>query len=119
MHVVPVELPFSVSDGEEVRLFFSDEDLILRFVDWRENRVECTFRETLAFRWSARPTAETPRDDSTYEVLESPWLLDEARLDGYSDPDGFAHYVLCFNASKVLEVLSRRVVRQDVMEQGA
>jgi hypothetical protein len=108
MQVAPVEFGFSVADGERVEVFFSEGDLVLRFVDWRETKVEHRFVEALAFRWAARPTIETPRDDSSCEVLESSWLLDEVRCEGYSAPEDFAHYVLCFNAAKVLEVISRR-----------
>ncbi len=108
MEVVPVQLGFSVADGESVGLSFSGGDLVLRFTDWREQRVEHRFVEALAFRWSARPSVETPRDDSTYEVTNSAWLRDEVHLDGYSTPEEFIHLVLCFNAEKVLEVIARR-----------
>ena len=108
MELARTQLGFSVADGEAVEVSFANGDLILRFTDWREQSVEHRFVEALAFRWSARPTVETPRDDETYEVLASSWLLDEVRSDGYSTGDEFIHYVLCFNASKVLEVISRR-----------
>ena len=109
MNVIPAQFPFSVADGEQVDVSFSGDDLVLSFVDWQDKRVEHRFSEVLAFRWSARPTTQTPRDDSTFEVVESSWLLDEVRLDGYAKPEDFVHHVLCFNASKVLEVVSRRV----------
>jgi len=105
MHVIPAQFPFSVADGEDVDLSFSDGDIVLTFVDLQEKRVEHRFSEVLAFRWSARPTTETPRDDSTFEVTESSWLLEEVRLEGYAKPEDFVHHVLCFNASKVLEVM--------------
>lgn len=108
MRVIPVELGFSVADGEQVDLSFSRAELVVRFIDWRENQVEHRFGETLAFRWSARPTIPMPREDSTFEVLESSWLADEVRLEGYAELEEFAHYVLCFNAEKILEVISRR-----------
>lgn len=108
MKVIPAEFPFSVADGEQICLSFAHDDLVLRFVDWHENQVEHRFAEVLAFRWSARTTVETPRDDSVFEVIESPWLLDEVRLEGHATPEDFVHHVLCFNASKVLEVISQR-----------
>jgi hypothetical protein len=110
MRVIPTNLGFSVADGEGVALSFTGGDLLLRFVDWRETPIEHRFEEALAFRWSSRPTIETPRDDETYEALESTWLQDEVRLEGYK-PEEFVHYVLCFNAEKVLEVISRRPAR--------
>jgi hypothetical protein len=107
MRVIPANLGFSVADGEDVDVSFTGGDLLLRFMDWRETPIEHRFEEALAFRWSARPPMETPRDDETYEAVESPWLLDEVRLEGHT-PEEFAHCVLCFNAAKVLEVISRR-----------
>jgi hypothetical protein len=108
MGAVPLDLGFSVADGEQVSLVFSGGDLLLSFIDWCEHRVEHRFKDALAFRWSSRPTVETPRDDSTFVVPESSWLAEEVRLEACSDPENFAHQVLCFNAEKVLEVLSRR-----------
>jgi hypothetical protein len=85
MQVAPVQLGFSVADGERVDVSFADGDLALRFVDWREQIVKARFLETLAFRWASRPSLETPRDDSTYEVVDSVWLQDEVRLDGLTN----------------------------------
>src|SRR4051812_14670450 len=65
-------------------------------VDWREQAVEIRFLEALAFRWASRPSVDTATDDSTYEVVDSVWLLDEIRLESPANPEDFAHYVLCF-----------------------
>jgi hypothetical protein len=108
MDIVPANLGFSVADGEHVEVTFANGDLLLRFVDWREQPVEARFTDALAFRWASRPSFETPRDDSTYEFLGSTWLDAEVRFEGLSYPGNFAHYVLCFNASKVLEIIARR-----------
>jgi hypothetical protein len=109
MGVAPADLDFAVADGERIEIAFADRDLVLRFVDWREEQVERRFPDTLAFRWSKRPTIETPRDDTAYEVLESLWLLDEIQNETPPSPGDFVHYVLCFNAAKVLELISRRL----------
>ena len=108
MRSVPAQLPFTVADGEQIQIAFAEGDLVLRFLDIGERPVEYRFRDALAFRWSARSTIETPRDDMALEVAESAWLADEVCLDGYSKPEEFVHRVLCFNAAKVLEVISRR-----------
>jgi hypothetical protein len=108
MPIVFAELPFMVADGERIEVTFADGDLVLRFVDISKHAVEYRFRNVLAFRWSARSTVETPRDDMAFEVMESAWLADEVQLDGCSKPEEFAHHVLCFNAAKVLEIISRR-----------
>jgi hypothetical protein len=102
------DFKFSVADGEAVTLSFDGGDLILDFKDWREQSAQHRFVEVLAFRWAACPTVATPRDDSTYEVRDSAWLLDELKSEGYSAPEEFVHHILCFNAAKVLEVISRR-----------
>src|SRR3954470_16302827 len=109
MELSAFSLGFPVGDGEGIELQFAGGDLLLRFTDWREQPVEHRFVEALAFRWSARSTVETPRDDATYQVLDSAWLADEVGLEGYSTATDFAHYVLCFNAAKVLEVVCRRI----------
>ncbi len=108
MQIAPIGLGFSVADGEHVELTFRDGDLVLRFIDWREQPVEHCFVDAIGFRWSTHASVETPRDDTTYQVLDSAWLTDEVRSEGYEIGD-FGHYVLCFNAEKVLEVLSRLV----------
>jgi len=106
--VVQTDLGFSVADGEDVQVTFVNGDLRLQFVDWREQPIEYRFVEALAFRWSGQSTVDTPRDDATYEVQDSTWLREEVRRDGYDAPQEFVHTVLCFNAAKVLEVISRR-----------
>ena len=108
MDLVPADLDFAVADGERVETAFADGDLVLRFVDWREERIERRFPDTLAFRWATRSTVETPRDDMAYEVPESPWLVEEVRSEAYSNPGDFVHFILCFNAAQILEVISRR-----------
>ncbi len=104
--LLPCDLGFSVADGEDVRLLFSDGDLVLTFTDWREQQIEHRFPEALAFRWSYAPSHPTPRDDSTYVLEASEWLQGSADAEGVPSL-GFRHYILCFNAEKVLEVVSR------------
>lgn len=108
--LVTANLGFSVADGEAITMAFDSGDLMLRFCDSREQNVELRFVEALAFRWPARPTVETPRDDSTYEVRGSNWSADEVQLEGPARPEEFVHHVLCFNAEKVLEVIGRRTL---------
>ena len=64
MLIVPAQLPFMLADGEQIQIAFAEGDLVLRFQDIGEQPVEYRFRDTLAFRWSARSTIETPRDIS-------------------------------------------------------
>ena len=108
MNLVPAELTFSVADGEGIEVAFRDGDLTLRFTDWREQPVQHCFVDTLAFRWSAQASVPTPRDDEAYQLVDSSWLSEEVRAEVVAKPEDFAHYVLCFNAAKVLEVISRK-----------
>lgn len=108
MNLLSVELPFSVADGERIEVVFRDGDLVLRFIDWRGQPVEHHFVDTLAFRWSTQSTVRTPRDDAAYELEDSLWLSEETRPEALADRTHFAHYILCFNVAKVLEIISRR-----------
>jgi hypothetical protein len=113
MKTIKIQFPLPVADGERVELHYSNRDLILRFVDWRERPAEHRFVETLAFRWQAKASASVPRNDEVYEVLGSPWLAQELQDEGLNDADAFAHYILCFNAEKVLELVCRRTFPAD------
>jgi hypothetical protein len=106
MRYVEASLGVSTADAEQVVLRFEDGDLHVSFVDWKEQPRILTFREVLAHRWQELDDP-VPRDDTTFEALESPWLAKQAQLHGVS-ADGYAHYILCFNASGVLDVLARR-----------
>ena len=108
MTLVPAPFPFSVADAEAVELSFAEGDLVLRFTDWKGKPVSHRFAETLAFRWSARSSVETPRQDSIFEVPDSAWLREEVEAERISSAEAFVHYVLCFNAAKTLEVICRR-----------
>ena len=105
--VAVVDLGFSVADADVQELAYNGVDLVIRLRDWRERAVEYHFVDTLAFRWSGTPSLPTPRDDECYVALDSEWLRTETRADGVA-ASNFAHYLLCFNAAKVLEVVGRR-----------
>jgi hypothetical protein len=109
MHCVEVYLGISTADAEGVEMHFDGGDLVLSFMDWQEVPRQLIFREVLAFRW--QDFDETGiRDDTTYEVLESEWLAQQADLQGVNaDLGNYAHYKLCFNAIGILDVLARRL----------
>lgn len=109
--LIAVDFGFSVADGQVPAIQFSDGDLVLKFQDWHERAIEQRFVNTLAFRWAPAPSHPTPRDDATYELTQSVWLADEIRPEGNLCSSDFAHYIFCFNAAKVFEVVCRRVVR--------
>jgi hypothetical protein len=100
-------LGIHTADGERVRITF-DGNLVVSFVDWHEEPRELTLCDVLAFRWQELDDPAVPRDDETYEVVDSGWLARQAELHAVSAAD-FAHYMLCFNACGVLDVLCRRL----------
>lgn len=101
------DLGVSTADADKVAIHFDRGDLRLSFTDWQEQCRNVVFRDVLAFRWQELDDA-VPRDDATYQAIESTWLDRQARLQSVS-PDQFSHYVLCFNGSGVLDVLARHV----------
>ena len=107
MRYVEASLGVSTADAEQVALRFENGDLHVSFVDWKAQPRSLTFREVLAHRWQELDD-QVPRDDTTFEAVDSPWLARQAELQGVSK-EGDAHYVLCFNACGVLDVLARRL----------
>lgn len=102
-----IDLGFATADAEAVQLQFDGANLVLEFVDWREQSVRRVFEGVLAFRWG-EDTCGAPRDDMSFEVESSEWLRREAQLQSVR-VDDHAHYKLCFNAAGVLDVLAARV----------
>jgi hypothetical protein len=106
MRYVEANLGVSTADAERVVTRFENGDLHLSFVDWQEQPRSIMFCDVLAYRWQELDDA-VPRDDTTFEALESPWLERQAKLQAVPVNE-YAHYVLCFNACGVLDVLARR-----------
>ena len=102
---VPLDAGFSTADAEQPSIEFKGGDLIVQFKDWREQWVSIRFPETIAFTWQdeARLPADI-RDDSAYEVINSPWLAELSEL-GATLVNSH-HYKLCFNAAGILDVVS-------------
>ena len=109
--LVPVDLGFSTADADVPELRFATDCLVLTFRDWRENPIEHHFAEAIAFRWATTQSLPTPRDDAAYELLGSEWLHDELAAEQITVGTDFAHFIICFNSSKTLEVLCRRTPR--------
>lgn len=94
------------ADAEAIELAFVRGDLVVRYVNWKEEPCVATFVDVLAFRWQEFES-DAPRDDTTYEVLGSEWLQRQAQLQAV-EASAHAHYRLCFNACGMLDVLCRR-----------
>src|SRR4051812_15239290 len=113
--ITPVDLGFSVADGEDVAISFRGQSLTVAFVDWQEAAVAFVCQNAIAFRWQEAEYLLAPdeRDDSVYKVEDSPWLKqhqDQACL-----PQGllFHHYKMNFNAAGVFEVLCSKIEKTE------
>ena len=95
------------ADAEQVELQYANGSLHLRYVDWQEQQRAAVFKEVLAFRWQEQDESAVPRDDTTYEVLNSMWLASHSVL--RHQAIRYAHYKLCFNACSVLDVLCQAI----------
>ena len=108
MHCIEANLGVATADAREVQLQYLRGDLSLQFLDWQEHHRKLVFQDAIAFRWQELDESEFEiRDDMTYEVVDSEWLLLQAQLAAVPI-EQYAHYKLCFNASGTLDVLSKR-----------
>ena len=83
MTLFEIDLGVSTADAKDLAVHFSRGELVLAFVDWREERRRVVFADVLAFRWQELDD-ETPRDDVAYEVKGSDWLARQAFYDEVS-----------------------------------
>jgi hypothetical protein len=82
--------------------------LRVTFRDWREKLQQLVFHDVAAYSWDDGDAAVDPRhrDDCSYLVLDSPWLV-RHRAVGPVDPSKeLRHFKLCFNAAGVIQVLA-------------
>jgi hypothetical protein len=96
---------FSTADADRPDITFAQGELLVKFKDWREQPVALRFPDAVAFRWqneAALPASV--RDDTPYEVIDSTWIA-ELRSFNALPPEPH-HYLLCFNAAGVLNVVS-------------
>jgi hypothetical protein len=95
-------LGFSTADAECVRFALDCATLRLTYVDWQERTREVVFQGVCGMRWCEPEFIQGIRDDSTYCVHESEWI---ARLKQLGEDGELSHFVLCFNAVGVIEVI--------------
>ena len=106
-HFVETFVGVQPADAEQIEVSYSRETLVLRYIDWREEPQSVEFPETLAFRWQEQDDVATPRDDMTYQVMNSQWLA--SQVSGMPGSDGYVHYKLCFNACGVLDIICKEI----------
>ena len=107
VQLVLIEPGFSTADASRPTFDYSDREYLqVIFDDWREEQVVVLFREVVAVKWQTAESLSTgERDDSSYEVLNSPWLAvhrEQGLIEASSD---LHHYKFNFNAVGELEVL--------------
>ena len=95
------------ADAEEVAVQLSSRGLVLPFIDCQERPRRAVFTNVLAFRWQEFDEKDI-RDDVVYEVRDSGWLAQQAKLQAV-DVEGYVHHKLCFNACGTLDLLCRCV----------
>ncbi len=102
---VELSTGFSTADADRPDISYTSGDLVVKFKDWREQLVSLRFPEAVAFRWqdeTALPAGV--RDNTPYEVTNSAWIA--ALRSSNALPQQPHHYMLCFNAAGVLDVVS-------------
>lgn len=103
-----VDLGIPSADAERVQLSLVCGDLFLSFIDWNESFRQYKFTDVLEFKWQAFDLGDA-RDDVSYLVLNSKWLLTQAALQS-EKVNEFNHFKICFNTLGMLDVLCKQVV---------
>jgi hypothetical protein len=100
---------FSTADADRPEIAYARGELLVKFIDWRERPVALRFGNAVAFRWQGEAALPAGvRDDSPYEVIDSAWIAELGSFNAL--PREPHHYMLCFNAAGVLDVVSGRLV---------
>jgi hypothetical protein len=105
----PVDLGFSTADGESPVFHFDGADLHVRFTDWREQPVGFVAVNALHFAWSEELFEPGIRDDTTYEVFDSPLVASFREISLVRPEAPLRHFKFCFNARGVLDVACERI----------
>jgi hypothetical protein len=113
--LTPVDLGFSVADGEDLVVTLQRQCLTVTFVDWQETKVAFVCPDAIAVRWQEAEYVISPseRNDSVYEVLDSFWLKQHQQQGCVPEAVAFHHYKMNFNAAGVLEVICSKVEKTE------
>ncbi|MFA0294330.1 hypothetical protein AB4487_23580, partial [Vibrio splendidus] len=102
-----IDTGFSTADAEYPEIFQVDGDVILKFRDWREEKVEIFFADPIAMKWQmAESSLNGERCDSCYEIEQSNWLKLHIDQDEVSESEGYKHFKFNFNEIGQFEVLA-------------
>ncbi len=110
---IPVNLGFSVADGEHVKTMYDGASLTVTFTNWKEDEVSFICHDTLGYRWQCAEyfISKEERSDSVYEIAESDWLRLHQEQ-GQTWPETvFHHFKMNFNAAGIFEVLCSKITQ--------
>ncbi len=105
----PVSLGFSTADGEHPVIHYAGGELRFRFTDWQGSPVEFVASGVLHFAWSDELFEPGLRDDSTYEVFDSPLAGRLRECNAVPASTVLRHFKLCFNAQGVFDVVCEHI----------
>ena len=102
-----IETGFSTADAEYPEILQIEGDVILKFRDWREEKVEVFFADPIAMKWQmAESFLNGERYDSCYEIEQSNWLKLHIDQDEVSESEGYKHFKFNFNENGQFEILA-------------
>ena len=101
---------FSTADAEYPSISLKDGNLSVQFIDWQENPVNLSFKNTCAVKWQETFTlGPETRDDMSYEIENSAWIAEHRAQGARAPEEPLRHFKLCFNACGVLEVIASQI----------
>ena len=95
------------ADAERVSLVYRHQDLSISYVDWQDVPRTVSLGQVLSFKWQERDMEAAPRDDTSFQVLDSTWLHEQTH--GMPGTESLVHYKILFNACGVLDVICGEV----------
>jgi hypothetical protein len=99
----PIDLGFSTADGESPVIHYDSGELRFHFTDWRESPVAFVASGVRHFAWTDELFEPDIREDSTYEVIDSPLIARYRQCNIVAPVAPLRHFKLCFNAQGVFE----------------
>jgi len=105
----PVSLGFSTADGEHPVIHYEGGELHFRFTNWQESPVEFVASGVLHFAWSDELFEQGLREDTTYEVFDSPLVERLRDCNAVPSNTPLRYFKLCFNAQGVFDVVCKEI----------
>ena len=98
---------FSTADADYPVIRQENDELIVKFNDWRESEISVNFLNVIAFKWQTIETLiEGEAYDQSHEIENSVWLKEHYRQGVIEKNEVYKHFKLNFNACGQLEILA-------------